>query len=71
MEASDAQLILHRLEDHSQQLDRIEAEAKKTNGRITRIELWKARMEGANWALSWVPSLGVGIAVGIAVGLLT
>lgn len=48
-------VILSRLEHHKRQLDRIEGQIEATNGRVRTIELWRARMEGANWALSWLP----------------
>lgn len=56
--------ILGVLRDHKAQLTRIEEHAEKTNGRVTTLELWKARMDGAKWALSWVPGLVIAVTAG-------
>lgn len=51
-------------------LPEIKAEVKRTNGRVTQLELWQARLEGARSAFSWVqPAIG-GIVSGVVVGLI-
>lgn len=46
MTPDDARHILWRLDRQDAQLARIEDHAAKTNGRVTALELWKARAEG-------------------------
>ena len=35
--------------------------ARETNGRVRSLELWRAKAEGAKWAMRWVPALVTGI----------
>lgn len=70
--------ILRRLDEHGAHLRRCEEKlgciqdhVEKTNGRVSKLELWRARKEGASAALSWIPSGLVAIAVGITVGVVT
>jgi hypothetical protein len=65
------ELMLHRLDEHSALLRSIEAHARITNGRVSQLELWQARMDGARQAFSWVPTLSVGVAVGLAGALVS
>lgn len=39
----------------------IKPEVKKTNGRVTAIELWIARFEGGRAALGWVTPVAIGV----------
>lgn len=48
-------------------LNEIKATMKVDADRISRLELWQARWEGARWALQWLPPLMSGIGVGLAV----
>lgn len=49
--------IKYRLDDMKDDLNEIKTQVKATNGRVTNLELWKARLEGATWATSWVPRI--------------
>lgn len=48
--------ISSKLDDHSIVHDQILTQVKETNGRVTTLELWKARFEGAGWIakISWM-----------------
>lgn len=71
MSTEDTTLILHRLDEHGRKLDRIEQQARLTNGRISKLELWQARMDGARWAFSWLPTVITGVITAVVVYLLT
>lgn len=49
--------ITRRLDAQDRTLERIEGKVDTTNGRVRDLELWKAKMEGAKWAVGWVPPL--------------
>jgi hypothetical protein len=38
-----------------EQLDRIEVQVKETNGRVKRLELWQAKLQGAAITAYWIP----------------
>lgn len=46
-------VIIERLGHHKEQLDRIEAQATLTNGRVTKLEMWRATMTGSWRVLMW------------------
>lgn len=71
MSPGDIQLILHRLDEHGEKLDRIEAQAKLTNGRISKLEIWQAKVEGIRLAINWPTPLVFTVLGGVAVFLLT
>ena len=48
---------MSELREVSQTLERIERKVDETNGRVRSLELWKARMEGAKWAVGWIPPI--------------
>jgi hypothetical protein len=50
MSESDIQIILLRLEQLENHLQQIHSEVKKTNGRVTSLELEEARQEGSEEA---------------------
>lgn len=70
MTPREINLILDQLGHHKAQLDRIEDHARQTNGRVKKLELWKARMDGAKWALSWLPTVGTGVLSGVVVAVI-
>ena len=51
-----------RFDDQDERLDRIEEHTSATNGRVGRLELWRARSEGLRAAFHWVPPLLAGLA---------
>lgn len=54
---------LDRLEDGvNDRLAVIENHVRLTNGRVTELEKWKARLDGAKEAVGWVPPLAIGMA---------
>lgn len=57
MSEAQAQLILHRLDELQQDLVEIKELQRRTNGRVTRLELREAQAEGMRAALRAVPVL--------------
>lgn len=49
MSESDINIILHRLDEMKERLDEIHSEVRRTNGRVTALEMeearWKAKEE--------------------------
>ena len=71
MTPSDVQLILGRLDDMAADLADVKALATATNGRVRKLEIWRARIEGAQAAVGKLPVLLAcgGSTVAIALGL--
>jgi hypothetical protein len=46
MSESDINVILHRLDEMKDRLDQIHAEVKRTNGRVTELEMENAKWDG-------------------------
>ena len=46
MSEADIQLILHRLDEMSNSLKEIHAEVRRTNGRVTDLEMENAKWDG-------------------------
>lgn len=67
MTPREIDMVLGVLREHGAQLGRIEKHAAETNGQVKELQLWRARMEGAKAALSWLPGLLTGIAGGVVV----
>lgn len=66
MSEEKAEMILYRLDKQDEKLDKIHEQAVKTNGRVTGLELWRARVEGAKQAYGWVPAGSIAIAAAVA-----
>jgi phage-related minor tail protein len=61
--------VANDIEHLKTEASEIKAEAKKTNGRITRLEIWQAKIAGATAAVRWLPGFVtavVGGSVGVA-----
>lgn len=54
-----------------EQLGRIETQAKLTNGRISQLELWQARVLGAVGTVAWLPTVATGVITALLVYLIT
>lgn len=39
----------------------IKQQVKATNGRVTTLEKWQARMQGMQAAVSWLPAAGIAL----------
>lgn len=63
-------LILHRLDEIDKRLDEVLTQAKITNGRVTGLEKWRERTEGAREALGTYRAITIIVAAGLIVGLL-
>lgn len=63
-------VIVEKLESMARDIAEIKTQVKVTNGRVSQIELWRARMEGVSAAMNWLPTLAVGIATGGLTSLL-
>jgi TolA-binding protein len=46
MSEGDIQIILHRLDELDSRLKQIHSEVKRTNGRVTDLEMQEAKWEG-------------------------
>lgn|GEM_PF-6497882 len=73
----DNDTILYRLGEQDKVLERqdkvleeIRTQARRTNGRVRRLELWRARIEGARSAMSWVQPLTIAIVSGVVVAII-
>lgn len=64
-------LILHRLDEHGEKLDRIEGHVTATNSRVAKLELWQARVLGGLAAVYWIPSLAAVVVAAVIGALLT
>lgn len=80
-----ARLILDRLKDLHEDVLEAKGEAREakeeareakeqsklTNGRVHKLELWRARTEGAKAALGWVTPLLIALVSAVATAVLT
>lgn len=64
-------VVARRLDEITERLERIETHTRETNSRVSKLELWRARLDGAKAALAWLPSLAVGVTVGVTVATVT
>jgi hypothetical protein len=46
-------------------------QVKLTNGRVSKLELWQAKVEGAKAAMNWLPASATGVVAGVIVALVT
>lgn len=71
MTPDDIRLILHRLSEHGEKLDEIVAGQKITNGRVSKLEIWQAKVEGIRLAINWPTPLVFTVLGGVVVFFLT
>lgn len=67
MTPREIDIVLGQLAEIKAQLGRVEEHAERTNGRVSELEKWRAYMQGAKWALSWLPTLATGVISGCVV----
>lgn len=70
MTSGEEAVIVEKLESMARDIAEIKTQVKATNGRVSQIELWRARMEGVSAAMNWLPTLAVGITTGGLTSLL-
>lgn len=51
-------------------VDSVEAEAKKTNGRLRRLEMWRHGLEAVERAQAWVKPAAIAFATGAGLAVL-
>lgn len=73
MSQDDVGVILQRLDEHGRVLDEIRRQVRETNGRVRKLELWRATVEGmlagATKSLGWMPQIATGVIIGVLVGV--
>jgi hypothetical protein len=70
MSPGEINTILWRLDRQDEQLRHIAEHVERTNGRVTGLELWRARLDGAKAAMGWVRPLVIALGSGGVVVLL-
>lgn len=65
-----SELILHRLGEQDKKLDSIERHVCQTNARVRKLELWRARIDGALASVRWLPAFGLTITAATTSGVL-
>ena len=71
MTPDDIRLILHRLDEQDKLLQEIKTHTEITNGRVSKLEIWQAKVDGVRMAINWPPPLVFSIAAGVVIYLLT
>lgn len=71
MTPDDIRLIIHRLDEQDKLLQEIMHHIEVTNGRVSRLEIWQAKVDGVRMAISWPTPLIFSVAAGVAIFLLT
>lgn len=61
--------LAEKIDDLQEDVTETKEQAKLTNGRVTTLELWQARWQGAQQAMSWLPTVGTGVVIGVIVAV--
>lgn len=73
MAVTNADLMRQLAANHEaveQRLDRLEAKVDRTNGRVTTLELWRARADGFRAAFAWGPAALAATVGGVGAGII-
>lgn len=62
--------ILRRLEEIHEDLKEIKAEVKTTNGRVTKLEMWRYGLEQVKATRSWRFPAAVGLVTGTTLAII-
>ena len=69
MSGDQTQAILARMDAQDQILTRIDQKVGETNGRVRKLELWQARVQGATSVFSWVQPAVAAVIGGVIVAV--
>lgn len=69
MTGDQTQAILARMDAQDQILTRIDQKVGETNGRVRKLELWQARVQGATSVFSWVQPAVAAVIGGVIVAV--
>lgn len=70
MTTRDVDLLLHRISELHADVQELKELARQTNGRLRRIEIWRAGLEAVERAHSWIRPAVVAFASGAALSAL-
>ena len=59
-------LVLWRLSELERLMQRVHDQARLTNGRLSELERWRARIEGARAAWSWITPVASSVMAAVA-----
>lgn len=71
MTADDFAALSVKLDALHAEVSEVKDLARETNGRVDRLELWRARREGAMVALSWFGPVVTGVITGLVIWVFT
>lgn len=71
MTPDDIRLILHLLDEQGKLLQEIKHHTEVTNGRVSKLEIWQAKVDGIRMAINWPAPLLFSVAAGVVIFLLT
>ena len=69
--AEAALRVERKVDDALQRLERVEKQTVATNGRVSGLEVWRARMDGLVQGVRWVPTGATAVATALVVYGLT
>ena len=65
-QSSDLGVVLWRLTQLERLMQQVHEQAKLTNGRLGELERWRARIEGARAAWSWITPVASSVIAAVA-----